>query len=150
MLAWNNWGVVGIAERGWRRLAGTAGQASVELAVTLPLMLLILLGTVDLGRVYHASISTANGARAGVQYASSSPAAAGDVTGVQNAVAAEMGTLADIPGGNPVVTLNSAADASGYLQATVAVAYTFRTLVPWPAIPSEIRMARQVSMRVVQ
>ena len=138
------------AERAWRRGRESAGQATVELAVTLPLILTIVLGTVDLGRVYYASIATANGARAGAQYACNSPSATYDVTGVRNAVLAEMGGLVDADAGNPSITVNSGNDGSGFMQVTVAVVYTFHTVVPWPVVSEEIPMTRQVSLRVVQ
>ena len=47
------------------------GQELVEFAVMLPLLLIILIGVIDLGRVFHASITIANASRAGARYANS-------------------------------------------------------------------------------
>jgi Flp pilus assembly protein TadG len=47
------------------------GQELVEFAVMLPLLLIVLIGVIDLGRVFHASITIANASRAGARYASS-------------------------------------------------------------------------------
>src|SRR5258708_1796299 len=49
-------------------LAGDTGQGLVELALTLPLFMLILLGAAEFARFAWASIETSNAARAGVQY----------------------------------------------------------------------------------
>jgi Flp pilus assembly protein TadG len=49
-------------------LAGDTGQGLVELALTLPLFMLILLGSAEFARFAWATIETSNAARAGVQY----------------------------------------------------------------------------------
>ena len=51
-----------------------AGQAIAELALVLPLLLLILLGCLDLGRGFSAWLTLANGSREGARYASLYPA----------------------------------------------------------------------------
>ncbi len=48
---------------------GESGQALVELAVTLPLLVLLLLGAGILGMVTYTAIEVSNAARAGAQYA---------------------------------------------------------------------------------
>ena len=54
--------------RGWR----ACGQASVELALSLPLLLMMFLVVVETGRAFYIAISVGNAARAGVQYGSQS------------------------------------------------------------------------------
>lgn len=49
-------------------LAGDTGQGLVELALTLPLFMLILMGAAEFARFAWATIETSNAARAGVQY----------------------------------------------------------------------------------
>ena len=49
---------------------GRRGQALVELAIILPVMLLLLLGALDLGRVFYAQITITNAAKEGVLVAS--------------------------------------------------------------------------------
>ena len=51
--------------------SGPRGQELVEFAVMLPLLLIILIGVIDLGRVFHASITIANATRTGARYATS-------------------------------------------------------------------------------
>lgn len=45
-----------------------AGQATAELILVLPLLLLILLGCLDLGRAFWVWLALANGAREGARY----------------------------------------------------------------------------------
>jgi Flp pilus assembly protein TadG len=40
----------------------------VEVAVALPVLVLVLIGTIDFGRVFHVAIQLNNAARAGAQY----------------------------------------------------------------------------------
>ncbi len=68
-----------------RRGAHKRGQASVELALSLPLLLMMLLLVVETGRAFYIAISVANAARAGVQYGSQSLTTAADNTGMQTA-----------------------------------------------------------------
>jgi Flp pilus assembly protein TadG len=63
------------------------GQAMIEVAVTLPLLLLILVGAIEVARVAYASIEVYNAAMAGVQYGSQNAQTAGDIAGIQLAAA---------------------------------------------------------------
>lgn len=51
-------------------LKNEEGQSLVEFALVLPLLLWILMGIIDLGRVFHASIVLQESARDAVRYAS--------------------------------------------------------------------------------
>ena len=50
-----------------RPLAGESGQSLVELAIAIPVLLLILAGVVDLGRAYGMATETSDAARAGAR-----------------------------------------------------------------------------------
>ncbi len=63
------------------------GQASVELALSLPLLLMMFLVVVETGRAFYIAISVANAARAGVQYGAQSLSTAADNAGMQAAAA---------------------------------------------------------------
>jgi Flp pilus assembly protein TadG len=45
------------------------GQSIVELAAVVPILLLILLGAIDLGRAFYAYVSISNAARVGAEFA---------------------------------------------------------------------------------
>ena len=61
------------------------GQAMVETALTVPLLLLVLLGAAELARVNFASIEMTNAARAGAQYGATGPTFENDSAGIQTA-----------------------------------------------------------------
>ena len=67
----------------------TAGQSLVETALVFPILLTFLVGAADLARVARASISVANAAKAGVQYATRSGFTAQDTSGITAVAAAE-------------------------------------------------------------
>lgn len=75
-----------------------SGQALVELAIALPVLLLILLGGLELARICYAAIEVTNAARAAAQYAvlnggafrNSDPLSSGlDSTGMMKAAQAD-------------------------------------------------------------
>ena len=53
--------------------ARSRGQAIVELALILPVMLILVAGAIDLGRVFYSTITLANAAREGALEASADP-----------------------------------------------------------------------------
>jgi Flp pilus assembly protein TadG len=55
--------------RGRQVRKSTVGQAMTEFALVLPVLALIFLGVLDVGRAYHTHIALANAARVGVIYA---------------------------------------------------------------------------------
>ena len=59
--------------RAW--LFGFAGQDLVEFALVLPILILVVFGVLDLGRVFHAAIQMANSARVSARYATLHPRA---------------------------------------------------------------------------
>ncbi|HXF50069.1 MAG TPA: TadE/TadG family type IV pilus assembly protein [Dehalococcoidia bacterium] len=120
------------------------GQSLVELSIALPVLLVLLLGAVDFGRLYYASVTVAGAARNGAQYASENP---NDTAGIRAAALEDAGTLNP----QPTVTVTGPdADATGGRYIGVRVQHTFHTLVPWPGIPSSVDISRQVVMRVVE
>ena len=73
------------------------GTAAIEFAFTLPLLVLITIGCVDLGRVAHASMTLANAVASGSDFAAcyafnSYTQSAGEL-GIRNEIINEMQTL---------------------------------------------------------
>jgi Flp pilus assembly protein TadG len=129
---------------------GTRGQSLVEFALILPVLLILMLGTIDFGRVYFAYVSVTNAARNGAQYASFSSEAAADSDGIRNAALADTVELVNTSPTNPNVTVATGTDSQSRLYADVTVAYTFSTIFPWPGIPDSMNVARTVRARVAQ
>ena len=73
-----------------RAVAGTlrsvSGVASIELALLLPALVLLVVGVFDYGLVIHQKTQLAHAARAGVQYALIRRPQEGDLDGVETAV----------------------------------------------------------------
>jgi Flp pilus assembly protein TadG len=65
-----------------RRNPGKAGQSLLEFALVLPLLLIVVAGVLDLGRVFFATIQVTNAAREGVRYLTRNP---DDIGGAINA-----------------------------------------------------------------
>jgi Flp pilus assembly protein TadG len=149
------------------------GSALVEAALLLPVMFLMLFGTMDFGRVYYTGMAVASAARAGVQYGSLGPGKAGDSNGITAAVTADasnqglvtgnmtitpktycqcVGDSSAITNYNSGCTITSCSAygdpgaAPSYVEVTVA--YTFTTLVNWPGVPRTTNITRTARMRV--
>src|SRR5258707_8994965 len=73
------------AKRTERTSKREQGQSLVEVALVLPLLLLLLIGIIEIGRFAFYGILVANAARAGAQYGAQNLATAWDNTGIQNA-----------------------------------------------------------------
>lgn len=122
------------------------GQGIVEMALLTPMLIFMLLVTVDFARAYSAYIEVSNAARAGAIYGSRSSSNANNQVAVRDAA------LADSPnifGSAPNVVSSTATDAGGYQQITVTVDYKFSILTGFPGIPSTIDLSRTVQMRVI-
>lgn len=63
------------------------GQSLTELALLLPILVLILAGALDLARVYDAYVSITNASREGARFAAANPT---DSTGIETAVNREL------------------------------------------------------------
>lgn len=153
--------------RARREDISTAGAATVELALIIPVLVLIMLGLLDMGRVFYGAITVASAARAGVAYGSMSAlhadnipamvaaaqADAVDVTGLTFAAAKTCECPSETP---PVVSCTLTVCPTGpapvgdgnvriYVETTVTG--TFSTTVPYPGIPNTISITRTAKMR---
>lgn len=112
------------------------GQSLVEMAVVVPVLLFMVLGSLDLGRIYFANIAITNAAREGAHMAaldyddySSSTALAGDIHSqviAETAGSLELGTS----NANITTTVNtdSGVPFTETSQITVTVTYSFTLL----------------------
>jgi Flp pilus assembly protein TadG len=118
------------------------GNAFVELALALPLTMLILFGVMDFARAFSFAEMVAGAARAGVQFGYRSPGNAADATGIENAARAEANNLAGLNvtsstfctcnAGGSAVACNATCSGSRpmrYVQ--VDTNYRFRTLLQY-------------------
>lgn len=102
---------------------GEAGQAAVELALVLPLMVLILLIIVDFGRVFTTYVAVANAAREGARYCALHP---GDTAGTQSRVRGESDGRVILDTAGTVCATESDGDS-----VTVTARATFTPITPF-------------------
>src|ERR1700757_177315 len=81
-----------------------SGQSIIEVALTVPLLCLLLAGGAEFARMAYAAIEVTNAAKAAVQYASQEQAFTTDTTGMQNAINNEVMNVPGLAG----ATLQSA------------------------------------------
>ena len=67
------------------RIRVCSGQTVVEVALLLPILLLLLVGVIEIGRYAYFDILISNAARAGAQYGAQSLIQAADVAGIRTA-----------------------------------------------------------------
>ena len=73
-------------------LRGDAGQSFVEIALTLPVLVILLVGAAQFATVLYVAIEVSNAARAAVAYGALSTTA-GDTTGIKNAAILDAGNI---------------------------------------------------------
>ena len=105
------------------------GQALVEFAVILPVIILILMGIVDLGRVFNAYVTIANaareGARYGIVYGHST-----DDAGIRNQVVTEALPAVQIVNDASHIVITDSGSRNPGSELSVRVNYDFNAVTP--------------------
>ncbi|MGE5750399.1 MAG: TadE family protein [Gemmatimonas sp.] len=150
-------------ERARRRLVrlrrSEHGGAMLELAVVLPVLILIAIGVMDYGRVYFTSIAVANAARAAAEYGTA-------MTGNQNKTAniqsmalldgAEAGSMTITPvttckcGATVVACSGTTCAGYGVPRVYVAVTATkdVALILKYPGLPATVTISRTATFRL--
>lgn len=154
-------------------LQSQSGQSLVELALLAPLLLLLLLGVVEMGRYAYLSIILGNAAESGALYGAQSLADSADTTGIQNAAqndfsdgqslagltvtssptcGCDSGGTTTSAGCNQPANPTPGTCATGHwvVMVNVTATATFNSLTKYPGIPHSLTVTRTVSMRVKQ
>jgi len=107
---------MGLRRRRWDR-----GQELVELSILIPLLLLIAFGVLDMGRLFHASITITNAAREGARYGTFDPT---DVAGIVGATQGEAQSSGiDLSGST--ITVSCPQGCGSGLAVRVTIDYSF-------------------------
>lgn len=140
------------------------GQSVLELALVTPILLLLLVGIIEIGRFAYYSILVANAARAGAQYGAQNLATAKDTLRIR--AAAQNDGLASLtvtpaqlcgctatdldacPTTPPRPTCGFGRPLPVYVQ--VQAKGTFPALFSYPGLPSSITVTSTETMRVAQ
>lgn len=136
------------------------GLAALELALLLPLLMLIVLGCVDFGRFAHAYIAVTNAARAGAGHGCMHPPTNASLpswrSAIRDTVVSELEqTLeaADRPDSDVTVSAERIFDSNSsnaFWRAEVTVSMPFETIIAWPALPNSVLLTRTVKMRGIR
>jgi len=156
----------------WKRFAGERGTNLIEMALLTPVLLLLVLGAIEIGRYAGLSILVANAARSGAQYGAQNLVTAADNAGITSAATED---TENTPGGQSLANLSVTSQpvcgcsADGltngqcpttnvpscgtgpflvYVQVTATG--TFNSLFGYPGIPSSITVSRTAEMPVAQ
>lgn len=139
-----------------------SGQALLEIGLLLPILLLLLIGVIEVGRAAYASIIVSNAAHAGALYGAQDPATAADDSGM---VQAALNDGQDLSGLSATATHlctcstgSSAPDCSlsdcssgrliEYVQVNTSL--VFAPLFHFPGIPTSFNLKGQSVVRVEQ
>jgi Flp pilus assembly protein TadG len=142
------------------------GAAAAELAIVLPLLATLVLGSVDFGRFAYYQIAVTNAARAGAGYAIMNPYNVGSpsagstwqtniLSTAQAELSGQIGSanaahLAISPA--PAVTADANGDGLNYV--TVTATYPFTTIVNWQwtglNIPHTLTLSSTIQMRMIR
>jgi Flp pilus assembly protein TadG len=145
----------GIFSRFWGN-----GQSAVELAVAVPVLVLLLLAGADFARLFYTYTAVENAARAGAQYGSQSVITAADGNGMIAAANADGSNVTGLTVNANQCTCESSTSSvascsanycSDNSQATYVVVNTqapFHTIVSYPGIPSSLTLSGQAVMQV--
>ena len=153
---------LGVNPRPARR-AGESGQTILEVALLTPVLLLLAVGIIEIGRYAYYSILVANAARAGAQYGAQSLATAADTAGIRTAAENDGQNVAgltvttqqecgctgsSIGSSCPATNCSSPSHALVYVQ--VSTSGKFNSLFKYPGIPTSITVNSTELMRVAQ
>lgn len=148
------------------------GQAFIELALVLPVFMLILVGIAEFGRLAYASIEVNNAARAGVAYAAQTHTTASDTTNIQLAATQDAPNVTSLTATpsfsctcesttgsmSAPVACTGISTAAGscpspsriVLYVQVNTSAPVNTLFHFPGVPASLTLRGQAIMRVQQ
>jgi Flp pilus assembly protein TadG len=161
--------------RRFRNVREETGAALVELALVSFVLVVVMVGTIDLGRVFYTAMVVTNAARAGAMYGAQSVGTSGNTSAMESAALAVLGANG-LGGSAPLCDtniwpqcatqscfcVNDAGDswAPGacapspctgathqVVSATVNVTRTFSMVSPFPGLPSTVTISRSHTAR---
>jgi len=136
----------------------TTGQTVVEMALLMPMLLMLLIGLIEIGRYAYFDILISNAARAGAQYGAQSLIQAADKAGIQAAAqndglgamaitsSQECGCSAGALGGCP----SGGVCPLPLVYVKVTATDTYASLFSYPGLPKSLTLTSTVTMRVSQ
>lgn len=152
--------VYSVARRLRALRASETASAVVEMAVALPILLLIAIGVGDYARAYSTGIAVANAAKAGAQFGAQSTATSGDTAAINNAArqdGLDAGALivtstrvCRCADGTIVNCVTGNCTSYGVPRVYIAVTATrnVNTIFNYPGLPASIPISRTATLRL--
>ena len=117
----------------------TSGQAIVEFALLVPILILIVMGVIEFGRLWMTMITLSGAAREGARVAV--------VTGPnEELVEAAVNNVLDAAGFDEATITISGPNAAGEVEVTVEMTYTVLTGSILPGLSGTMQLARSAVM----
>ena len=107
-----------------RRNDAKSGQGIVELALSLPLLLLLMLGTIDIGRVFYDYVQLRNAVREGAGYGSRMPTDTAGITLRVNRHGIPASTTVSVDCTGDCTTTNGVPNGVGTIEVTATHTFT--------------------------
>jgi Flp pilus assembly protein TadG len=107
------------------------GQSLTELAISFTFLLLLLAGTVDLGRAFFTYLTLSDASQEGAVYAATNPTDTAGILARTRGAADTPIDLTNDPGVTVTSTINGSACAGSGNSVTVQVTYNFRFVMPF-------------------
>jgi Flp pilus assembly protein TadG len=144
----------------WEILRSECGASLVEMAIIMPLLLLIAFGVIDFGRAYYLVPEIAGAAHAGAIYGSQNPP---DITGTERAAQLNAPDVSNLSAtatwgcecsdgtnqesGSICVNTPPSCSMNVVYFVTVQASAAYSPLFPWPGIPSTIPLSKSTTIR---
>jgi len=154
-----------MSSRAWRRVVelwgSERGGALVELAVVLPVLILIAIGVMDYGRVYYTSVTVANAARAAAEWGAygrtGSSTSYSDIQNFGNLEGADAGTITITPtppvcrcsptGGTVSCTNSCGGYGAPQVYVTATATKSVALILRYPGLPPTVTISRSATFR---
>lgn len=137
-----------------------SGVAATEMALLLPLLLLIVIGCIDFGRFAHSYLAATNAAREGASFGMLHPTTAGSLSqweaAIDQAVEEEIEQTLSTHGltDEEVTTVATRTVEGGNpgspWRVAVTVTIPFKSITTFPMLPQNITLSRTVVMRGIR
>jgi Flp pilus assembly protein TadG len=130
------------------------GAAATELAMVLPLVLLLAFGCAEIGRALSIYMMVSDAARAGAVYGAthgytSYTQSSWENQIIQEAQSAEQGN-ASFNSNNLSVSVNTTSETGGFNLTTVTASYNFETITTFSTLPAQFAIRHTVAVRRFQ
>ena len=138
------------------------GQALVEAAIIFPLLLLLLLGVEEVGRLAYTAIVTSHAAHAGAMYGAQNDVTVVDNAGMVQAAVGDGGEVSSLSasashactcadgGSAPDCSLSDCSGSRLQVYAEVTTTATFTPICSFLGWPSPVTVQGQAAIRAVQ